>query len=71
MPAAAIAEQVGELALPDPAEEVSDAEDDLTDHQRVTIRRLIDALPEPWRQRFAQLLDQEGDDGPTGALVPA
>lgn len=71
---AAIADQVGDLVWSGPADAEADEQDgggtELSDHQRETIRRLGSALPEPWRQRFADLLN-DGDDGPTGVFVPA
>jgi integrase len=72
---AAIAEQVGDLIWSSTADTEADAQDDgteLSDHQRETIKRLASALPDQWRQRLADLLDDDGDDGPpTGVLAPA
>lgn len=72
---AAIAEQVADLVWtsPDADPETDDLNDPtrLTDHQRSAVRRLAEALPEPWRSRFAGLLDGEDEGGPTDALVPA
>ncbi len=69
---AAIADQIGDLVWSGTADAEADEQEDgaqLSDPQRETIRRLASALPEPWRQRFADLLDNDGDDGLTGVLA--
>jgi integrase len=66
---AAIADQVGDLVWSGSVDGETDEQDDstdLSDHQRETIRRLASALPEPWRKRFVDLLDGDGDDGLIG-----
>jgi len=71
---AAIAQQVADLVwtIPDVDPDGDDRDDTgrLTDDQRTAVRRLTEALPEPWRSRLVALLDEGGDD-PTGVLVPA
>ncbi|HEX5403950.1 MAG TPA: site-specific integrase [Pseudonocardiaceae bacterium] len=68
---AAIAQQVTDLLWTTGAVPDDDGYDAarLTDDQRTAVRRLTDALPEPWRSRFAALLDEDGEDGPTSVLV--
>lgn len=69
---AAIADQVGDLVWSSTADTEADTQDDgaeLSDHERETIRQLASALPEPWRHRFADLLDNDGDEGLTGVLA--
>jgi integrase len=66
---AAIADQVGDLVWSGSVDGGTDEQvdsTDLSDHQRETIRRLASALPEPWRKRFVDLLDGDGDDGLVG-----
>jgi integrase len=70
---AAIADQVGDLVWSGTPAVEADGQGDgvqLSDHQRETIQRLASVLPEPWRQRFADLLDDDGYDGPTGVPIP-
>lgn len=64
-----IAAQVGGLmwAAPEPAP----SEQGLTGEQREAVAKLAEALPEHLRDRLAQLLRDDGDDGPAGSLVPA
>jgi hypothetical protein len=69
---AAIADQVGDLvwsSTADAEEDVQDNDSELSDHQRETIRQLASALPESWRERFADLLGDDGHEGLTGVVL--
>jgi len=68
----AIADQVGDLiwsSTADAEEDVQDNASELGAHQRETIRQLALALPESWRERFADLLGDDGHEGLTGVVL--
>jgi hypothetical protein len=67
-----IAGQVGGLLWASPSV-VADAagQDRLTRAQEAAVRDLADTLPEVWRRRLLDLLQDEGNDGPAGSLIPA
>jgi hypothetical protein len=52
---------------------VADAagQDRLTRVQEAAIRDLADTLPDAWRRRLLDLLQDEGNDGPAESLIPA
>lgn len=67
-----IAAQVGGLLWASPSEVAEVArQEHLTRVQEASIRDLADTLPDAWRRRLLDLLQDGGDDGPAGALIPA
>jgi integrase len=69
----AIATDVGTLmwARPEGEDQAEDTRPELTADQRAAIRQLASTLPEQWAQELAELVPDEDDDGPDGALIPA
>ncbi|WP_308187916.1 tyrosine-type recombinase/integrase [Pseudonocardia sp. ICBG1142] len=67
-----IAGQVGGLLWASPSD-IADAarQEGLSRVQEAAIRDLADTLPDTWRSRLLDLLQDGGDDGPAGVLMPA